>query len=344
MAGYTNTLILDRAQVKIEGTRGTAETTMTRWLYYPNGRLTWTYEAEEGITPETLRSFHGTDNDNISVGVSRSRINLETYFAYDEGVWFLNCALDGNNRTGSAQGSTPNTYAYTLTPSSATDDLDTFTLKAGDASACYLFYRCVINRITLRANPAMGGDQYWMASMEIFALFSGTSTFDSPSDITRKKAVAKGTKLYIDSLGGTPGTTQITAKLRSFSLTIDNQIEEKLFMENTSVMHTDFARGEQIITWEMLLEHDSDTQAAIARAGTAQLIRILKEGDTIGATPTVKDTIRITMQVARYTPRLAPSFQGQNRVMAMSGRALRNSSNSVPIEIYMLNARSSITA
>jgi hypothetical protein len=341
---YANVLVLDRAQAKIEGTRGTAESTMTRWLVYPNGRLTWTYEAEEGITPETLRSFHATDNDSISVGISRSRINLETYFCYDEGIWYLQSALDGNNRTGSAVGSTPETYTYTLTPSSATDDLDTFSLKAGDGSVAYKFDRCVINRITLRANPAMGGDQYWMASMEIFCRFRGTTSFDSPSDISRKKIVAKGTKLYIDTLGGTAGSTQITGRLRSFSLTIDNQIEEKIFMEDTDYVSGDFARGEQLITWEMALEHTSDDQAAIARAGTAQIFRILKEGDTIGATPTTKDTLRITMPVGRYIPRLAPSFQGQNRIMTMSGRALRNSSNAVPIEFYFTNLKSSITA
>lgn len=342
--GYTNVLVLDRAQAKIEAARGTAETTMTRWLVYPNGRLTWTYEAEEGITPETLRSFHATDADNISVGISRSRINLETYVAYDEIIWYLNCAMDGSNLTGSAIGSTPESYTYTLTPSSATDDLSTFTLKAGDPSVCYKFDRCVINRITMRANPAMGGDQYWMASMEIVARFRGTSSFDSPSDITRKKAIAKGTKLYIDASGGTIGTTQITGRLRSVSLTIDNQIEEKIFMENTDYTYDDFARGEQLITWDMALEHSSDDQAAIARAGTVQKIRILKTGDTIGATPTTTDKFQIDMPVARYVPRLAPAFQGQNRVLTLSGRALRNSSNAVPITITCVNARSSITA
>lgn len=344
MAGYTNVMVLDRVEAKIEGTRGTAESTMTRPIPYPVGKASWTYEADEAITPETLRSYHASAVDNTTVGVSRSRLNLEFIADFETLVWWLNLALKGSNLTGSTTGSTPAGYTYTFTPTAATDDLATATFKVGDGAAAYKLDRGVVNTMTLRWNPAQGGDAYWMVAVEIFCRFQGTTTFDAPAAVTRHKIPAKGTKVYIDASGGTAGSTQATGVIRSGSVTISNNIEEKQFSEDSSLMSADFARGEQVITYDLVREHTADTEFAFLRAGTDRIIRIVNTGAQIGTTPTTNYLLQVDFPVARYTPRMAPNFQGQNRVSTTSGRGLRNASNTVPITVTVVNASSSITA
>lgn len=341
---YTNVLVLDRIEAKIEGTRGTAESTMTRPVVYPVGKASWTYEADEAITPETLRSYHATDADNTVVGVSISRLNIEFIATYEEIIWWMNLALKGSNLTGTTTGSTPAGYTHTFTPTAATDNLATATFKCGDGAVAYLFDRGAVNTMTMRWNPAAGGDAYWMVSVEIFCRFKGTTTFDAPSALTRHKIAAKGTKVYVDATGGTIGTTQVTGAIRSGSITINNQIEEKIFSEDTDYASADFGRGEQIITFDIVREYLADTELAFLRAGTVRKIRISKEGDNIGATPTTAYLFKIDLPVARYTPRLAPSWQGQNRILTMAGQALRNSGNTVPITAVSVISTETVTA
>lgn len=341
---YTNVLVLDRIEAKIEGTRGTAESTMTRYITFPVGKASWTYEADEAITPETLRSYHATDADNTTVGVSISRLNIEFIASYEEIIWWWNLALKGSNLTGTTTGSTPAGYTHTFTPTAATDNLATATFKCGDGAVAYLFDRGAVNTMTMRWNPAAGGDAYWMCSVEIFCRFKGTTSFTGPSSLTRHKIAAKGTKVYVDATGGTIGTTQVTGAIRSGSITINNNIEEKIYSEDTDYASADFGRGEQIITFDIVREYLADTEIAFLRAGTVRMIRILKEGDSIGATPTTVYQLKIDLPVARYTPRIAPSWQGQNRILTMSGQALRNTANTVPITAVSVISSETVTA
>lgn len=341
---YGNVTILDRIEAKIEAVRGTAEATMTRPVVFPLGRATWTWEADEGLVPESLRSFHASDADFTSVGIATSRINIEAILSFEEAIWWLNLAVDGNSRTGVTTGSTPAGYTYTQTPSSAVDDLDTITLKCGDGAVAYKFDRGVVNTATLRWNPARGGDSYWMISVEIFARFLGTTTFDAPAALVRHKIAAKGTKVYLDAFGGTIGTTQATGVIRSGSITINNQIEEKQWSEDDTNVGSDFGRGEQVITVEVVRELNADTEFALLRAGTTRKLRIEKVGDAIGTTPTTNFQWRIDMPVFRYTPRMAPNYQGQNRIVTMAGRALRNSVSAVPITFATVISAATVTA
>jgi hypothetical protein len=342
MAGYTNVLTLDRIEAKIQGARDTAETVMTRPIVFPQGKASWTYTSDEAIVPETLRSYHASDADNTTVGISTSRLNIEFIADYDTLPWWLDLALKGAILTGVTTGSTPAGYTYTATPTAATDDLAVATFKCGDGAIAYLFDRGVVNTMTIRWNPAVGGDPYFMVSVDIWCRFQGTTTFDSPAALTRHKIPAKGTKVYIDTT--TLGSTQATGVIRSGSVTINNNIEEKQFTEDSSVMSADFARGEQMITFDLMREMTADTEFALLRAGTVRKIRIQNTGAAIGTSPATNYLLQIDLPAARYTPSMSPNWQGQNRVQTLSGRGLRNSANTVPITATVVNAISAVTA
>jgi hypothetical protein len=342
MAGYTNVQVLDRVEAKIEATRGTAETTMTRPIVFPVGKGSWTLEQDDGIVAETLRSYDAEAADASSVGIGVARINLEFVMTYEEVIWWWQLGLKGGTLTGVTTGSTPPGYTYAITPTSATDDLASATLKCGDGSIAYIFDRALCNTMTMRWNPMPGGDVYWMMAVELWARFKGTTTFDAPAAVTRHRIAAKGTKVYIDTT--TIGTTQALAVIRSGSVTVNNNLEEKQFTENDTYMADDVGRGMRQVSFDLVREMASDTELALLRAGTTRKIRIEKTGDNIGATPTTNYLLRLDMPAARYTPRMAPNWQGQNRIITTSGRALRDASNASPLISTSVIAAATVTA
>lgn len=333
----TNVTVLERAQAKIEGTRGTLESTLTRWLYPIQGSLTWTHEIPTDDTKEALRSYYATDNQTMGIPVTR--INLETVVSYDELPWYLALILEGATLTGV---SVNEGYSYEFDPPGTADDLKSFSMVAGDGTNNYEFKRCMVNRATFRFNPQSGGDAHWHLTLEIWAIFNAASaTFDSVADIAREKILSRGTKFYSDAAGGTIGSTQATGLVRSGSITIDNQLEEKLFVESVAA-HTDVARGEQIITGEIVVEFANDTYFGYFRAGTRRMFRILQTGTDLG---TDLVTARFDAPYAHIVS-FRPGYMGQNKTATIGFVAETDRANSVvtPFECYVINELASVTA
>ncbi|MGH2602278.1 MAG: phage tail tube protein [Dehalococcoidia bacterium] len=338
---FTNVIPLDKAQAKIEAVRGTAEATMTRWLYAIHDGMTWTYTQEHDTTKEQTRLFHATSGQEL--GIRNSRINFEGNATFEEAVWWLNLALDGANRTGVSTGSTPAGYTYAISPDGAADALDSATIKAGDGSTAYRFSRCMVNRLTMRFNPAQGGDVLWRITAEIFAIFVGTTTFDAPAETTRTKAKAEGTAVFIDAIGGTIGTTAFNRRIRSGSIVIDNQLQENVFSENVADVDPDVSRGEQLMTAELVIDHTSDDKFADMRANTPFKLRIQKVGAQIGITPTTNYRLRLDFGRAKF---MAPTFgrAGVNRIATFGVMGEIDSTVLVPMSAELVNALATIAA
>lgn len=337
--GFTNVQVLERAQAKIEAVRGTGETTMTRWFYFAPGALTWQYNQDLEEINEVTRTY-ATAVDR-QLGPRSVRINIEINLTYEEAIWWLNCALDGSNLSGTTTGSTPAGYTYSLAQNVSADDLATFTLKAGEPGNPYKFSRCAVNQATFRWNPQPGGETCWRMTAEIWAIFVGTTTFDSPADITRNHVLARGTKVYVDTT--TIGTTQLLGAVRSGEFTINNNLEEKFFSENTVDMAADFGRGSQVVTGSLVMEYLNDTEFALMRAGTTRKIRVLQTGPNIGATPTTDYKWQVDFPNAKW---LAPSFgyAGQNKIITLPFVGQWTSAVTQPIQIADVIAAATVTA
>ncbi len=309
---YSNVRAFHRAQVKIEAVRGTAETTMTRWLsVLQNGGIVATYSRDREDVPETLRSFQGDRDTQILA--ENCTIAIEARLAYEEVPWWLSCALKGGSatRTGTTTGSTPPGYTYTINPVDTADDLDTFTLKIGDPSVCYQYKRVAVNSMTLRCNPNQGGEASWRITLDCVAVFVGTSTFDSPSDITRTMVPSFGSKLYLDTASAI-GTTAITNLVRNYSVTVNNNIEEKRFVEGGVAASNDFGRGLQRVTGDFTVEHTADTYFALHRANTNTKLRFESTGAQIGTGPTTNYLLQVDVPQAKLDSP-SESFMGNNR-------------------------------
>lgn len=337
----TNVDILERAQVKIEAVRGTAETTMTRWLYYPPQKFTWQYQQDLEEIEEITRTY-ATAVDR-QLGIRTVRANIELLLTYEEAVWWLNCALDGGNLTGSTTGSTPPGYTYTLAQNVTADDLASFTMKAGDTTNIYKFSRCMVNKATFRWNPQQGGETTWRMVAEIWAIFVGTTTYDSPTDQTRTRILARGTKVYSDDT--TLGSGQLLNTIRQGEFTIDNQFEEKIFSENTVDPYADVARGAQLVTGSIVMENNAagETEFGKMRAGTVRKLRISQTGALIGSTPTTNYLWQVDFPNAKW---MAPQkgYAGHNSIITFPFVAQWTASATQPVIVTDVNALASVTA
>jgi hypothetical protein len=309
---YNNVMAFQRVQGAIETTRGTAITTMTRpIIVLAQGGNSWTYSRDREDAPETLNSFN-VDRDTALTNEAVT-IAIEARLSFEEAIWWLNLALDGNNRTGTTTGSTPPGFTYTLTPNISADDLDSATLKLGDASQAYRFRRCMISTATFRCNPNAGGEATWRMTADLIAIFDGVTTFDTPAAITRTMILSNGSKLYYDTASAI-GTTAQNLLVRNMSFTIANNLEEKRFVESGSTAAADVGRGFQRITGDFTVEHLADaTFFANMRANTNSKIRFEYTGAQIGTTPTTNYLWQVDFVQAKLN---APSFSfaGQNKV------------------------------
>jgi hypothetical protein len=337
---YPNVIALQRAQAKIQAARGTGEATMTHWMTLLSPGSTITIEQEHTTTQETTNSFFPYSDNQL--GHQRCRLALSFVGSYERMPWWFQHIIKSQAMplAGVTTGSTPPGYTYTIEPSANTDDIAVSTWKVGDGSTVYKVDRAVVNTLTIACNPQPGGDPEWRCTAEIFGIFAGTTTFDAPVDETLTKIVSYGTKVFIDAIGGTIGTTELTNRWRTWSITFTLNIEEKSFGALTA--HTDFGRGYYDAVFEIVMEHTDDVWFAGARANTAYKIRFEKTGPNIGATPATDYRVRIDFNRAKLRiPTF--SFMGQNKVATFGGFAEKPAATAA-ISTATVNALVSLTA
>ena len=338
----TNVAILQGAEAKIEAVRCTAESVMTRWLYFTFQNFRWTYAQEALDIPVQSRSFHA--HKDFALGRYHNTFTYEEIMTYEDLPWWLCMILKGGAaaRTGTTTGSTPPGYTYTTTPSSTVDDLDAFTTKFWEPSNIYKIDRMMATSATFAFdavnNPA------WVMTVDLVGrLLTAGQSYDAVADRARNTIRAAGTKLYIDEPAGTIGTTLVSGKLRSGSITIDNQLEMKQFSEDALTDACDVGRGEQLVTGEVVLEFKDDTEFAKMRAGTSRKLRFEVTGPNIGATPTTNYLLQIDIPVAYW---MAPTmdYAGQNKIQTFGFMGYTSATAPQPITVKVVNTLATIAA
>lgn len=338
MAAVNNVLVLERAEIAQETVVGTLKA-MTRPLYHVQGSMSFTHDIPIDGTKEALGSKFNTELQDG--GIPTTRINLETVLAYEDVPWWLDKALFAVNLAApSALGGAPIAYQYDFSPDGDAFDLNTFCMIAGDAAIAYAFKRCLVNKAVFRWNPQSGGEAHWRAALEIFAQFVGVDTFENPVDYSRTKILTRGTDVFSDATGGVIGSTAKT-KVRSGSITIDNQIEEKIYTEDATAVSNDFGFGEQIVTSELMAEFADDVDFGFYRANTRRQIRIEQTGAIIsGANPY---TLRFDLPRAHIVS-FRPGRTGQNRTatIGLVGETDLAGSIAQPLKASVINALSAV--
>lgn len=101
------------------------------------------------------------------------------------------------------------------------------------------------------------------------------------SDRSRIKIAAPGTKLYLDAIGGTTGTTEFEGGFISFSINHNNMIQGKRFMRNTDRYSSKIGRDKRRISGQIRIEFDTRRQRDNWLAATPEMMRIEQIGPMI---------------------------------------------------------------
>jgi hypothetical protein len=99
-----------------------------------------------------------------------------------------------------------------------------------------------------------------------------------------------------------------------------------------------------MITFELMREMTADTELRLPAGRHGPQDPDQNTGDNIGTTPTTNYLLQIDLPAARYTPRMAPNWQGQNRVQTLSGRGVAQQREHRADHGAVVNAISAVTA
>lgn len=325
---YTNVRRLKRVQAGIQVSRGT-NVAATRRVYGTIVRQVT--QAVEEINDESGTFWDGA---TVVQGDADIGFTLDAIATYEDLPWWLQIGLDGS-LAGVSDADTPPAYTYTADPSGSADDLDVATFEYGWGSLVYESGNVVINSMTIACDRA--STNTWKITADMIARDWVVSTFTGAiGERTREAIRARATKLYIDEPGGTIGTTEILDTWRSWSVTIQNNIEPKRFGEDDEFIAIDFARGKQMVTGEVVLEHSTDGEFAKQRLMTSRKVRFQQSGTLIHDTPDVYKRCRIDLPNL-YWNAPAENIIGENIVNSFGFVAKPTGAGAAPIVIETVN-------
>lgn len=143
-----------------------------------------------------------------------------------------------------------------------------------------------VRRITSHTGTVLTVSPAWGTNPDNTSVYSIAGNFTTGiNDRTRNTIDAPGTVVYIDDSGGTIGTTQVTQQIISWSVTWDNGLNGKRFMEDATGYSKKLGRGVRRVTGQIRMEFDTRDEYDEWTNKAARKIRIRKTGATINDTP-----------------------------------------------------------
>lgn len=231
-------------------------------------------------------------------------------------------------------------YNYTM-PTTSQNTIKTLTVQGGDNQEAEVMEYCFVTDFELSGKA---GEAVMMtANLEgrQIALQSFTGALSVP---TVEEILCSKGKLYIDAVGGTLGSTQVTGEVLEFSYKVKTGLIA-VFTADGSLYFT-FAKGTRPeVTLELTLEHSTNASAqkVLWRAGTARQMRFIFEGSTLTTSSTyVYKTLRIDL-AGKYESVSALDDQDGDNIVKFVFRGGYNSSAALFNNILVVNELSAVT-
>lgn len=250
------------------GKETTAGTTVaaTRIMYFkPDSKLSRERE------PRAHR-FATASRDNVrafTLGPVVVGGSLSMPLSASEILEFLLMGIKGGVSPTTPGGGT-NSRLWTFTPGTT---LDPATIEWNDGANVWEAGGCYVNK--LKFSGSANGEA--MVEAEIFGMnLAATTLTGSLTGRTPDFIEGWETKLFIDSFGGTPGSTQKTGLLVNWEVEIDNQLGRKYFAANSNATGG-VTIGELEVKAKLVFEADaaqSDTEYTAWDAATKRLVRL----------------------------------------------------------------------
>jgi len=213
-----------------------------------------------------------------------SALAMESVPATFEQLPYIPSASIENIVTGAADGvGSGKIYQYDFNTTSV-QAIQPYTLEGGDDQEAEEMEGSFVESFELggAGGEAVMMSALWMGRRVVLAAFTA-----QPATPTVEDILFGNTKLYIDAIGGTIGTTQIVGSFLSWSLRVNSGFKFKYSGDGNlfpSIRYLD--KAAYLVEFDALFEHDASGVARKVdwRAETARLVRVQNEGSTL-ATP-----------------------------------------------------------
>lgn len=210
--------------------------------------------------------------------------------------------------------------------------------KTGTAGNIGLFRQILDNDATSITFAALPSAVTAADTIDIYA--APTSGI---SDRTREDIKGPGTKLYMDASGGTIGTTQVTGRLISFSITGSYPASYKRFMENVETTSTKVDLGMRRVSGQLRLEFDRRREWDKYTDLSPELVRIKQTGTTIDSGAGTTKAATIDLYKVYYDDPTV-DVRGNNVTATWPFRAYVDTSEGVQANFSIKNTQSALLA
>lgn len=226
-------------------------------------------------------------------------------------------------------------YEYPF-PTTSLPTIKTYTLEGGDNAGAEEMEYAFVQSLTLEgsAGEALMMSADWVGRKVTPSTFTGALSIPAVEDILMSKA-----KVYVDAVGGTIGTTQLTQTVLSMNL-----------QYNTGLVPVWTADGELYFTMhknvmpeatlELTFEHNAAciAEKAIWRAGTPRQIQIKWEGSAFGTPGTTYSNHTLILNLAGKWETFGPLDDSDgNDTITATFRARYNSTAALFGKLIVVN-------
>lgn len=325
---------LRKIQLGREATAGTAVAASTVWrgMGALKDDLTQVFVEEDvGLLAPTDRSYISALGGSISLA--------STPATFEQLPHILEMGVGTATPTQDGAGSD---YLYTYTsPTTTLPTLKHYTIEAGDNNAAEEMEYCFVPNFTLEGTAG----EAVMMSADVMGRQVAASTFTGALSLPAVEEVLtnKG-KFYIDAIGGTIGSTQITQTLKAFSLAWNTGLQAVMTADgNLYFTFVKATRSE--ITMDITFEYNANATTEIAkwRAGTSSLIRLQFEGSTVATPGTTYSNKTLNIDLTgKWDNFQAISDTDGNDIVIATFKAAYNATPASYAEILVVNELSTL--
>jgi hypothetical protein len=245
--------------------------------------------------------------------------------------------------TGVATGGTTDGYIYAYPlATTAAPTTKSYTIEGGDNQQEYQALYGFCEEITLKGAPkeAVKIASKWHAR----SMGKGTFTADISVPTVEQILFQQG-KIYLDAVGGTIGTTQLTNTWLGFDMTIKTGLIPVWTGDGSLAFSFDKCIGPEV-SGSITFEHDA---VGVARyddfvAGTTKLVRMEFQGTALAGTGGSYSTkaLRIDMAMKIRSVNLLDSVNGNN-VVKVNYTAVYNATATLYCSISAVNKLATLT-
>lgn len=324
-----------KLQVGLEATKGTA-VAATAVL-----RVAGTIEDQTEVTfaDEDVGIIGGTDRSYIAKKGAELKLD-DTPATFEQLPILLSMGLD-DVVTGAADGAgTDKIYDYVLATTTE-PGFKTYTIEGGDDQQAEEMEYAFAQEIVLKG--AMG--EAFMMSATIVGRQVTDTTFTGAISVAAVEDILfSSSKFYIDAIGGTIGTTQVTQTLLDAELTIDTGLRAVPTADG-QLYFTFAKRVEPEVVLKVTMEFNGSSVAERAnwRSQTARLIQIKSEGSTVATPGTTYSKKTLIINLAGKWEKFEKiDEQDGNDVVKATFRARYNTTAAKQCQIIVVNEKTSI--